>query len=222
MATKKTIAIIGASGNMGSGIARNLARGNYRLLLFANQKEKIQKLADEIRKADPSADVDCMGCPFDASWEADIIIPAVPYHTEKEVADLIREVSTQKIVISISNPLNETFNGLTTNPDTSAAEELQSLLPHSRIVKAFNTVFAGDFAQPLIDGKKTDSFIAGNDEDAVDTVSKLVEDAGFQPVHAGKLSVSRTLENMTVLLIQLNQRYNYSGVAGFKILHNKN
>lgn len=220
MSTKKTIAIIGASGNMGSAIAKNIAKEHYRLLLFAQQEAKVQKLANEIKKANPGADVDHVGCPFDASWEADIIIPAVPYQIEKEVAEKIRQVATQKIVISISNPLNENYNGLTTPPTTSAAEELQNLLPDAKIVKAFNTVFAGDFEQPVIEGKQADVFIAGDDEEAVQTVSELVSTAGFNPVIAGNLSVSRTLENMTVLLIQLNQRNHYQGVAGYKILHN--
>lgn len=220
MASKKTIAIIGASGNMGSAIAKNLAKGNYRLLLFGNQKDKIDRLIDTIKKENPSAEVDGVACPVDASWEADIIIPAVKYETEKEVAERIREVATQKIVLSISNPLNETYDGLKTAPGTSAAEELQNLLPYSKVIKAFNTIFYGDFTQPVIDGKQADSFIAGNDAEAVQTVSELVSTAGFNPIIAGDLSASRTLENMTVLLIQLNRKNKYNGVAGYKILHN--
>jgi NADPH-dependent F420 reductase len=220
MATKKTIAIIGASGNMGSAIAKNLSKGNYRLLLIANHQKKLQQLINEIKNANPSADVDSVGCPFDASWEADIIIPAVPYKIEKEVAEKIKQVATQKVVVSISNPLNENYDGLVTASDTSAAEELQKLLPDSKVVKAFNTVFAGDFTHTVIGGKQADVFIAGNDEEALQTVNELVADAGFNPIVAGDLSISRTLENMTALLIQLNIKYNYNWIGGWKILHN--
>jgi 8-hydroxy-5-deazaflavin:NADPH oxidoreductase len=220
MATKKTIAIIGATGNMGSAIAKSLAKGNYRLLLFAHDQEKVQQLINEIKSTIADADLDSMGCPFDASWEADIIIPAVNYQVEKEVAEKIKDVATQKIVISISNPLNEQYNGLVTAPGTSAAEELQQYLPDSKIVKAFNTVFAGDFRQPVIAGKQVDVLVAGNDEEAVRAVSDVVADAGFNPVVAGGLSTSRTLENMTALLVQLNMKYNYNWVGGWKILHN--
>ncbi|MGZ3938028.1 MAG: NADPH-dependent F420 reductase [Flavisolibacter sp.] len=220
MASKKTIAIIGATGNMGSAIARSLAKGNYRLLLFGRDHEKVQHLIDEIKDTNPDADIDSMGCPFDASWEADIIIPAVEYKVEKEVAESIKDVATQKIVISISNPLNESHDGLVTAPDTSAAEELQAYLPDSKIVKAFNTVFAGDFSQPVIDGKQVDVLIAGNDEESVQAVSDVVAHTGFNPVVAGGLSTSRTLENMTALLIQLNSKYKYNWVGGWKVLHN--
>lgn len=220
MATKKTIAIIGASGQMGSAIAKSLSKGNYRLLLIANQHEKVEQLIDEIKGNNPSADVDSMGCSFDASWEADIIIPAVKYKVEKEVAEKIKQVATQKIVISISNPLNEEYSGLITATEESAAEVLQNYLPDSKVIKAFNTVFSGDFSQPVIDGKQVDVFIAGNDEEALTTVSELVADAGFNPIVTGGLSVSRTLENMTALLIQLNRKYNYKGIGGWKVLHN--
>ena len=52
------------------------------------------------------------------------------------------------------------------------------------------------------------------------TVKELVQTAGFNPIVAGNLSVSRTLEHMQLLLIQLNMKYNYNWLAGWKILHN--
>ncbi|TCZ72954.1 NADPH-dependent F420 reductase [Flaviaesturariibacter aridisoli] len=219
MNTKQTIAIIGATGNMGSALSTALAKGNNRLLLKATDKDKLNALVDAIRSTNPQADIEAAACPTDASWEADIIILAVPYAAEKDVAAQIREVANQKIVISIANPLNETYDGLVTEPGTSAAEELQKLLPHSRVVKAFNTTFAADFATPVIDGKQVDAFVAGDDAEAVATVSALVSTAGFRPIEAGKLSVSRTLEGMQLLLITLGIRNNYNWLAGWKILH---
>ena len=220
MNTKQTIAVIGASGNMGSAISKSLSKGNYRLLLFSNEKEKTEALINEIKNSLAAADLEALECPTDASWEADVIILAVPFQAEKELAEKIREVANQKIVISIANPLNEAYNGLVTTPDTSAAEELQKLLPNAKVVKAFNTTFAADFITPVIDGKQVDSFIAGNDEEALQTISELVTTAGFNPIVAGDLSVSRTLEAMQLLLIRLGMKYNYNWLAGWKILHN--
>jgi len=219
MKTKQTIAVIGATGNMGSAISKNLSKGNYRLLLCANDKEKLHTLTADIRK-DAVAEVDSLDCLVNASWEADIIIVAVPFQAEKDVAERIRQVANQKIVVSIANPLNDTYDGLLTAPGTSAAEELQKLLPNSKVVKAFNTTFAADFATPVIAGKQVDAFVAGNDDESVKTVTELVTTAGFNPIIAGDLSVSRTLESMTLLLISLNMKYNYNWLAGWKILHN--
>jgi 8-hydroxy-5-deazaflavin:NADPH oxidoreductase len=220
MITKQTIAVIGASGNMGSAISKSLSKGNYRLLLCSDDKGKVQETLINIKNNIPTADVEVIDCSAQASWEADIIIAAVPYEAEKDVAKKIKDVANQKIVISISNPLNDTYNGLVTSPDTSAGEELQKLLPNSKVVKAFNTTFAADFSTPVIDGKQVDAFIAGNDEEALQTVAELVTTAGFNPIIAGDLSVSRTLENMQLLLIQLGMKYNYNWLAGWKILHN--
>lgn len=220
MRTKQTIAIIGATGNMGSAISKSLAKGNYRLLLKANKQEELVKLANEIKNNNATADVETIACPTEASWEADIIILAVPFEAEKEIAEKIKEVANQKIVISIANPLNQTYDGLVTAPGTSAAEELQKILPDSKVIKSFNTTFAADFSTPIIDGKQADAFIAGNDEDALEIVKELVRTAGFNPIVAGNLSVSRTLENMQLLLIQLGMKYNYNWLAGWKILHN--
>ena len=220
MNTKQTIAVIGASGNMGSAISKSLSKGNYRLLLFSNEKEKTEALINEIKNSHAAADLEALECPTDASWEADVIILAVPFQAEKELAEKIREVANQKIVISIANPLNEAYEGLVTSPGTSAAEELQKLLPNAKVVKAFNTTFAADFITPVIDGKQVDSFIAGNDEEALQIISELVTTAGFNPIVAGDLSVSRTLEAMQLLLIRLGIKYNYNWLAGWKILHN--
>ncbi|MGK7369105.1 MAG: NADPH-dependent F420 reductase [Candidatus Halalkalibacterium sp. M3_1C_030] len=218
--TKQTIAIIGAGGNMGSAIAKSIAGGNYRLLLFDRNPEHLDSLHEEILQNHQEADVESMNCPHESSWEADIIILAVPHGAEKELADKIREVATQKIVVSIANPIDEDFSKLITDPATSAAEELQQWLPNSKVVKAFNTTFAADFEQPVIDGKQVDAFIAGDDEKAIQTVTELVETAGFNPIIAGNLSVSGTLERMQLLLMQLTIKNEYNWLAGWKILHN--
>lgn len=120
MSTKQTIAVIGASDKTGAAISKRLATGNNRLLLFANEKEKVKALANEITTGIESAEVDVLECPTDASWEADIIVLAVPCDSEKEIAEKIREVANQKLVITIHNP----------------DEALQQLLPHSKLVQA--------------------------------------------------------------------------------------
>ncbi len=216
---KKTIAIIGAAGNMGSGLARNLARAGYYILIAGKDQNKLNELVLGIKQDTPNAEIEILDCSKEASWEADIIIPAVPFEAQNEVASKIKDVVTGKIVLNITNPLNENYDGLVTNLDSSAAEELAKLLPHSKIVKAFNTVFAADFITPQFDGETADVFVAGDDDEAVSTVTELVKDAGFNPLFAGKLKMSRTLENMMVLLIGLTMRNNYNWLAGWKVLH---
>ena len=113
---KQAIAILDATGENGKVIAKALAGGN-RLLLFGHDSERLDRLAEEVKEFVPQADLDCPGCAFEASWEADVII--MDATDEKELADKIREVATQKLVIE-----------LTTDPGKN---DLQTLLPNSKI-----------------------------------------------------------------------------------------
>lgn len=214
---KKTIAIIGAAGNMGSNLARNLAQAGYPLHLVDHHPEKVADLVSELEL---HTTIKVFESPQEASQHADIIVPAVGYGQQVEVAQQISAFVKGKTVISMANPLNASYDGLVTEPTTSAGEELAGLLPDAHVVKAFNTTLAADFQHTTLEGKKVDCFVAGDNEAAVNEVSELVRDAGFNPLVAGKMQVSRTLENMTLLLIGLSQRYNFNWVAGWKVLSN--
>jgi NADPH-dependent F420 reductase len=223
---KKTVAIIGAAGNMGSAIALGLAATGYRVLLTDDIEHhslvymKLSLRERKIRLRFPEADVDIVLSAREASWEADIVIPTVPYAAQAAVASEIKNVVTGKIVISAVNPLNDCLDGLLTPPTTSAAEELAGLLPHSKVVKAFNTLSTMDLETPqTIGGQTADVFVAGDDGEAVSTVMQLVKDTGFSPLYAGKLAMSRTLESMMLLLANLSIRNNHNSLAGWKVLH---
>jgi predicted dinucleotide-binding enzyme len=196
MQTKQTIAVIGATGTTGSVISKNLSRANYKLLLFDDEVEQLLSLVQEIMMVNPSADVEAINCSVNASWEADIIVTDLSYQTEKQVARKIREVANQKIVVSITNSLHDTNKDLVSNQGISAAEELQNLLPNSKVVKVFNTSFGHGISSPATDNKKTVELIAGNDKEALQTVFGILAIAGFNPVIAGRLTASRTLEHM--------------------------
>lgn len=118
MATKKTIAIIGAGEDMDPAIVKHLSTGNYRLLLFDKEKENIQKLVNQIKFQNKSADIEYTGCPFDASWEADMIF--LNRIDANEITARIKPVATQKPVIDLSEKIS--FN------------ELQNLLPDSKVI----------------------------------------------------------------------------------------
>jgi predicted dinucleotide-binding enzyme len=220
MTPVKTIAIVGATGNMGSAIAKSLSRANYRLLLMAEAEEKLEILKTELIKGGATTEIEINTCAKEASWEADIIVVATPSGTEKQVAEKIREVATGKIVISISNSMDSSFSNVNTSLNTSGAEELQKMLPYSKVVKTFSTTFAGNFISPIIDGNKVDTFLAGNSSDAIDTVSRIVKAAGFNPVVAGDLTVSRSLENIEIRLVQLGIKYKYNWMVRWQMLQN--
>ena len=85
MKTKETIAIIGATGNMGSSIARGLSKDNYRLLLMSTNARKLNELTSSLSTYESKASINANDCARDVSWEADIIIVATPYHVEQDL-----------------------------------------------------------------------------------------------------------------------------------------
>lgn len=218
----KTIAVIGARESVGTAVADNLAKAHYHVLLADHDTQRpalsvrtLRLLFCRNRVKTPQTGVEVISSVREASWEADIILLATPYEAQAEVGSKIKDVVRGKVVISMVNSLN----GIHDNSTVSAAEELARLLPQAKVVSAFNTILAANFRKTQIAGQTTDVFVAGDDEVGVSTAMQLVKDAGFNPLSAGKLVMSRVLESMMVLLIGLSARNNSRGPIGWKVLH---
>ena len=106
--------------------------------------------------------------------------------------------------MDITNPVDwSSFDRLVTPPDSSAAEEMAGRLPGARVVKAFNTTFAGTLVEGEVDGKPLDVLLAGDDEGAKAEVASLVEAGGMRAVDAGPLRRARQLEHLGFLHMAL-------------------
>ena len=174
MPHKNTIAIIGASGSLGAAIAKGISKGHYRLLLMDKEQNHLSLLASEIIKGNSSADVDIIHCCKDASWEAEIIIVVVPADEQKEIAKKIKEVATQKIVISVASQI-------------SPGNDLQQLLPYSKVI---NVSIGEHTKQASNINKKIDAFIKGTDDESLETAIKIIETIGFNPVVKSKIALT--------------------------------
>ncbi len=190
-----TIAIIG-TGNVGNAIGSGAARAGYDVV-FAGRD------ADKARTVATAAGGKAVASASEAVAGADIVVLAVPYASILEIAAEIAPVAAGKIVIDPTNPIKPDYSGLSTSGDTSAAEELARLLPESKVVKAFNTVFAGNAADPRALGFQLDSLFATDDAAAKDAVCGLSGSIGFRPIHVGPLVAARELEAMAWLNIRL-------------------
>src|SRR5690606_2014706 len=134
----------------------------------------------------------------------DVVVLAVWYGTNIELAKQLGDKLAGKVVVDIANPLNATYDGLATAPDSSSAEDLaKALVAGAKVVKAFNTTYAGTLLAGEVAGQKLDVFIAGDDADAKEKVVKLVEDGGMRAIDAGPLSRARQIEGMQLLHITL-------------------
>ena len=101
---------------------------------------------------------------------------------------------------------------------TSGAEELQSKLPQSRVVKAFNTVFAQHMDTGRLGDQSLTAIVAGDDTEANKTVLELGRDIGFDTVDAGPLRNARLLEPLAFLNIQIGYVLGMGTQIGFKLL----
>jgi predicted dinucleotide-binding enzyme len=128
----------------------------------------------------------------------DVVVLAVYYPDAKAAVEQYGDALSGKVVVDITNPVNESFD-LVTPPDSSAAQELASSAPGANVVKAFNTTFANTLTQGAVSGQPLDVFIAGDDEDAKSKVAQLAEDGGLRPVDAGPLKRAHELEAVGAL-----------------------
>ena len=164
MSLLNTIAIIGVSEKRGFQIANQLAK-KHPILLFDQETEQVLFLYDQIRRNNPSANVELMACVTDASWEADIIVVLGYCCTDIEIIEKIKRVSTGKIVILITE---DNMDGIS----KSLIENGQRLLPHSKIVRLIIEATALDI----------EIRIQSNDEDSRTQVSAIFSAVGFMVI----------------------------------------
>ena len=198
------VLVIG-TGNMGRAISTRLLAGGQSVTLYNRTRDEAGQVAGELRGvATGGASVTVADAPERAIDDSDVVILAVWYPVTLQLATELGARLAGKVVVDISNPLNATYDGLATEPGTSAAEALRAALPATaKVVKAFNTTFAPTLLAGQVAGEPLDVFIAGDDEDAKSTVATLVRDGGLRPIDAGALERSRQLEGLGLLGITL-------------------
>ena len=202
------ITIIGA-GNMGRGIATRAIAGGHKVTFVDANPETAQKAA-----ADLKAEVGTLDTPL-----GDVVVLAVWYGTNIEIARQLGNKLAGKVVVDIANPLNSTYDGLATAPDSSSAEDLaKALVKGAKVVKAFNTTYAGTLVAGEVAGQKLDVFIAGDDADAKAKVAQIVTDGGMRAVDAGPLHRARQIEGMQLLHITLQGTLGTNWGSKVKIL----
>ena len=189
------IAVIG-TGNMGTGLATQLARAGYGVALAGRDVDKARSVAGSIGLRVTASDARA------AAADAPVIVLAVPYDQAVPVLASLGDVAG-KVVVDLTNPLTPDFMALTVGHATSAAETIAAAAPGARVVKAFNTILAQVMARGADFGaERAQVFVAADDAKAKATVSGLAERIGFSPVDAGPLRNARYLEPLAGQNIQ--------------------
>jgi len=194
------VTIIGA-GNMGRGIGTRLVAGGNHVTILDTDPDEARQLAAELDRGGGAAEGGAAGDPL----TGEVVVLAVWHDGALAAAEQYADQLDGKTVVDISNPVNvETFDGLVTPPDSSAAEELAKKLPTgAKVVKAFNTTFAGTLVEGEVGGQPLDVFIAADDDQAKQTITELVRASGLNPIDAGPLRRARELERLGFLHMAL-------------------
>jgi predicted dinucleotide-binding enzyme len=178
-----TIGLIGA-GHIGSQVARLAVANNYNVVISNSRgPETLSALVAELGPKARAATA------VDAAKAGDIVVVTVPLRNYRSVP--VQPLSG-KIVIDTNNYYPERDGHIPEldNESTTTAELLQAHLPTSKVVKAFNHIYAAELTthgQPAGTANRRALVIAGDDREAKATVTRLLDQFGFDTVDAGPL-----------------------------------
>ena len=139
------------------------------------------------------------GTPEQAAAGGEIVVVTIPL---KNIGDVPVGPLAGKIVVDTNNYYPERDGRIREldNEETTTAELLQRHLPDSKVVKAFNHIYAAALTtdgQPAGSPDRRALAIAGNDEDAKRAVAQVIDRFGFDVVDIGPLSESWRIQRDT-------------------------
>jgi len=183
------IGIIG-SGRIGGTMGEHWVKAGHEVFFSSRHPENLKALVDGLG---PKAHA---GTPRDAAAFGQVIFLAVPYSAMPEIGRDYANEMKGKVVVNASNPIPRR--------DGPVAEEAQKkgagladaeLLPGTRVARAFNFPGAATFkSEAHRQGERIAVAVAGDDKEAVEIASRLVRDAGFEPVVVGGLAKAKDFQ----------------------------
>lgn len=206
------IGIVGGTGGMGEGFAlRWCAR--HDVVVGSRDAQKAKEAAENYTKAAVQAYGGSIGGSisgddnFALARNADVLILSIPYEfIDDTCGRLAGEVRGDCIVVSPIVPMTRTDAGFVYIPleqgKKPAAEMVADRLPpRGRVVSAFHTISEVKLKN-VGQGLDADTYICGDDQDAVNKLSALVtEISGLRPIYLGPLSLTYQAEILTPMLL---------------------
>ncbi len=206
------VAVIGASGALGYGLALRLARAGVPVAIGSRDVERAQETAARARAVVPEGEF----AGFDnagAARGAATVVLSVPFRNQSETLANLREaLAPGTLVIDATVPLAAAVSGKATRMlgvwQGSAAQQAAEMVGEGvRVVSALHTVSAtslADLEHPL----EQDVLVCGDKRADKREAAALIERIeGLRCVDCGRLENARTTEALTALLIAVNARY---------------
>ncbi len=206
------IGILGA-GNVGGTLAREWTKKGHEVMFGVPdaRSERTRKTIAALGGAIQA------GTNADAAAFGTVLTLTVPWPAAKAAIESSGNL-TGKVLIDCTNPLAADLKGLVLGLNNSAAEQVAGWARGAQVVKAFNTIGAGNFGHADFGGAVADGFYCGDDAAAKATVKGLIADAGFNPVDVGPLRNARLLEPLAMLWIDLAINQGWGINHAFKLL----
>jgi NADPH-dependent F420 reductase len=212
------VAVIGASGALGFGLALRLARAGVPIAIGSRERERAAQTAARASELVPEGSFsahDNAG----AARAARTVFLSVPFRNQSEtLANLKEALSPGQLLIDATVPLAAAVAGKATRMlgvwQGSAAQQAQEMVPDGvRVVSALHTVSAAslsDLEHPLAQ----DVLVCGDKRaDKREAAGVIERVEGLRCVDCGRLEMARTTESLTALLIAVNARYKvHSGI----------
>ena len=219
MAKQETIAILGGTGDLGTGLAMRWAKAGHRIVIGSRTLAKAQKAVAALAEFAPMRDPEqyrAMANP-DAAEAGDIVVLTVPAAHQISTLESVRGGLTGKILIDVTVPLVPPRVGTVQLPSPgSAGKRAQDFLgSRVKVVTAFQNVAAHLLKEEV--AIECDVLVCGDKRAARQRVIELAEAAGMRAWHAGPIENSAAAEALTSALIQINRRHPISH-AGIKIV----
>ena len=219
MSTHSVIAILGGTGNLGTGLARRWAQAGYRVIIGSRTQEKAEQAVAELKALMAERGVDAVNVEamdnLAAAEAADIAALTVPFAHQRDTLELLKNALQGKILIDVTVPLVPPKVARVQLPEEGSAGQIaQQILGEGvQVVSAFQNVAAVH----LQEGSELDCdvLVCGDSKDARAAVIELVEAAGLRGFHAGSIANAAAVEAMTSLLIFINKQYKCH--AGIKL-----
>ena len=217
--TRETIAILGGTGDLGTGLAWRWSRAGYDVVIGSRTLAKAQAALADLRTRHPetSARAATNAQAAQAARAAGIVVLTVPAAHQIATLASVQADLAGKIVIDVTVPLVPPKVGTVRLPaEGSAGKRAQEFLGDGvMVVSAFQNVAAHLLQQEV--HIECDVLVAGNKKAARDKVIELVRAAGMTGWHAGPIDNAAAAEALTSVLIQINRRHPISH-AGIKLV----
>jgi 8-hydroxy-5-deazaflavin:NADPH oxidoreductase len=186
-------------GQVGAPLADHLQRAGHQVTLAAKDPKPANVKKALARNANLG-----VAAPNDAIRDAEVVVLAVPFRANEAVLQAVADELRGKILIDCTNPVGPNVShGL--NSVQSGPEMVQSLVPETKVVKAFSIYGFENFEDSLYPGYsvKPVMMYCGRDSAAKEIVGGLIAQLGWQPLDVGGLEQALHLEHMTLLWVRM-------------------